>query len=1111
MNVRPGTGRSGASIRRAAAVLALVLIALGLPLLLAVLGGLPFAQVDPFFPVRAATGATPVDLTTMTNWAGQVALVVAWSAWAWMATGVLLEIRYWVSGRSPLPLPAGRTMQWVVAGLVATAFALGGAARSSPAIQPVGSTPSASSFTVGTDAGAGQAPVAGRWMRSSSRSVPSEELRLTTPVAEQPFHSPEVPSRGTRAATPIGSEHAPGITSRDTPPPHLLGNGIHTVVGRETLWSIADDRLGAARRWKEIADMNYGRLQPDGGTLDGGHWIRAGWELVLPSLASVEPEADGAPIAAGPGPVGFAGTVAETDVHAVADEGDWRRESVHELTATPAPTSRRVPPASKMVPPDATAEGATTAAASFAGDEVFETPDDTTDENPTTTVASAVSVFPTKPPDISAASSSVGSAASQSSAPFGAPVVPPGPTLPIAPVGAGVVGVGVTGLIDRLRRVQQRNRLAGERITLPGPDLRRLEQRLRLGDGAAVLRAVDAAIGRFVASSTSADPVGAVRGVAVTDQFVELHLDERVDDDPVAPGFRAVDGKRAIGIDRRRLDVDDPALVSSRAPGAGRRNHVPGLVTVGRNGDRVVFVNLESFSTVAVAGSRADAEGVIRALALELATSDRASDVDLVLVGFGADLARFDRVTVTDAGGPLVADLAWRALRDAMRLEDLALDSVAAARAADPGGEWDPVVVICGPSVATEDVRALMDAARGSGRERSGGMTVMAIAATEDHFGAEWLLQAGPTAGSDRRTGREVLAVFDGLLVPQEVSASEVAGVGGLLDVATEGQRPDADGSGHETAENLDASTGAVMPPPEVSRSGAGELTAADDVGPVGVAALVGRIDRASVPVGGAVSRPDPLTSGSGPTSGYPGSEVEVAVLGPVEIRGAARTFTRAWSRELVVYLSMHPGPTPNDVWATALWPERVMAPSSLHSTVSVARRALGKAADGTDHLPRSHGSLALGPSVHTDWDRFEVLASSEDADAWREALSLVRGRPFEGLRSTDWSVLDGTAPALESEIVDLSGRLAGACLRAGDARGAEWSARRGLLVSPYDERLYRMLLRAADAAGNPSGVESVMAELVRVVADEIEPVESVHPSTLALYRSLSRRRIPAL
>ena len=239
--------------------------------------------------------------------------------------------------------------------------------------------------------------------------------------------------------------------------------------------------------------------------------------------------------------------------------------------------------------------------------------------------------------------------------------------------------------------------------------------------------------------------------------------------------------------------------------------------------------------------------------------------------------------------------------------------------------------------------------------------------------------------------------------------------------------------------------------------------------------------------------------------------EVEVAVLGPVEIRGAARGFTRAWAEELVVYLAMHPGGATNETWATALWPERLMAPSSLHSTASVARRSLGTARDGSDHLPRSHGRLKLASTVGTDWTRFQELAASEDTERWHDALSLVRGRPFEDSRSTDWSILDGTAPAIESAVVDLSGRLAGARLRAGDPRGAEWSARRGLLVSPYDERLYRMLLRAADAAGNPGGVESVMAELVRVVADEIEPIESVHPSTLSLYRSLSRRADRAL
>ena len=230
-------------------------------------------------------------------------------------------------------------------------------------------------------------------------------------------------------------------------------------------------------------------------------------------------------------------------------------------------------------------------------------------------------------------------------------------------------------------------------------------------------------------------------------------------------------------------------------------------------------------------------------------------------------------------------------------------------------------------------------------------------------------------------------------------------------------------------------------------------------------------------------------------------------MLGPVEIRGASREFTRAWAKELVVYLAMHPRGASNEAWATALWPDRLMAPSSLHSTASVARRALGRSRGGVDHLPRSHGRLALGPTVGTDWERFVALADSVQPARWRAALELVRGRPFEGLRSSDWPILEGIGPAIESSVVDLSGRLAGACLRAGDARGAERSARKGLLVSPYDERLYRMLLRAADLGGNPAGVEAVMAELVRLVAEGVEPLESVHPSTLQLYRSLTRKK----
>jgi DNA-binding SARP family transcriptional activator len=147
-----------------------------------------------------------------------------------------------------------------------------------------------------------------------------------------------------------------------------------------------------------------------------------------------------------------------------------------------------------------------------------------------------------------------------------------------------------------------------------------------------------------------------------------------------------------------------------------------------------------------------------------------------------------------------------------------------------------------------------------------------------------------------------------------------------------------------------------------------------------------------------------------------------------------------------------------------------------------------------------------LRPTVGTDWARFVRLAEDEDPDAWVAALDLVRGRPFDGLRASDWTILEGIAPAIEASVVDVAGRCSAAALERGDARRSSWAARQGLKVSPYDERLYRMLMRAADLAGNVAGVEAVMAELLTLVADDVEPCDSVHPATVALYRQLTRR-----
>jgi DNA-binding SARP family transcriptional activator len=185
------------------------------------------------------------------------------------------------------------------------------------------------------------------------------------------------------------------------------------------------------------------------------------------------------------------------------------------------------------------------------------------------------------------------------------------------------------------------------------------------------------------------------------------------------------------------------------------------------------------------------------------------------------------------------------------------------------------------------------------------------------------------------------------------------------------------------------------------------------------------------------------------------GVEVEVAVLGPVEIRGAAQAFCRSAARELVVYLVFHASGVRNEEWAVALWPDRSVAMSTVHSTASVARRALGPSGSGTDHLPRSGRRLRLADTVGTDVDRFMRWAADPDPVGCREALALVRGRPFEGLGLADWAVLEGIQAELEDMVVTTALRGAGHALGAGQVHEAEWMLRRGLRASPYDERLW--------------------------------------------------------
>ncbi|WP_433432231.1 LysM peptidoglycan-binding domain-containing protein [Nonomuraea sp. CA-141351] len=76
---------------------------------------------------------------------------------------------------------------------------------------------------------------------------------------------------------------------------------VHTVLAGESLWDIAEKRLGDGNRYKEIYKLNKGREQPDGGRLGDPAVIEPGWRLILPDRPTAPKAAQQRP-ATGPAP-----------------------------------------------------------------------------------------------------------------------------------------------------------------------------------------------------------------------------------------------------------------------------------------------------------------------------------------------------------------------------------------------------------------------------------------------------------------------------------------------------------------------------------------------------------------------------------------------------------------------------------------------------------------------------------------------------------------------------------------------------------------------------------------------------------------------------------------
>ncbi len=264
---------------------------------------------------------------------------------------------------------------------------------------------------------------------------------------------------------------------------------------------------------------------------------------------------------------------------------------------------------------------------------------------------------------------------------------------------------------------------------------------------------------------------------------------------------------------------------------------------------------------------------------------------------------------------------------------------------------------------------------------------------------------------------------------------------------------------------------------------------------------------------------PDAETGQSGLVVGpfvEPPTELEIRVLGPVEVVGPAKPFDRHRYLELAVYLGLHPDGVSDERLKMVLWPEQAPATATFNTVVSTTRNRLGRDSLGEPHLvhyANADRRYRLGDHATSDVARFETRVAHaralDDAAAiaeYRTALDLVRGQPFAEVHGFEWAWSEGFVAHLEITVARAAHDLAELCLNDRDADGATWAATRGLLAAPGDEILYRDRMLACDLAGNIAGVESVMRELEHAV-EGIEPWDRIHPETVALYQQLVRGR----
>jgi nucleoid-associated protein YgaU/DNA-binding SARP family transcriptional activator len=1003
--------RTGQLLRGLGSLVATLALVVGVPLLLASWVGWPLPSRLPHLDTLEQAAQSGVRDEVLVN----TLAVIAWLAWAQIVLALVVEVIALLRGRQPVHLP-------VIPGLQVTAGRLvAGIVMFASTVHP------ARAYAEPTP-------------------IPAVVVNATSPVAASgaPWTNGVVVDLN--SADPVLVSHTIDLTPTAPSP----GQATVTVQRHDSYWAIAERTLGDGLRWREILDLNVGRTLPDGTTIRAGdQTLYAGWVLVLPSDAVVEPTTapvvDATPSAEVP-------AASETEV--VVERGDnlWtisedRIESElgreagdpevapYWQTVVDANQDRYVQAGNpNLIYPGQVLVLPSTGHAQPAGDPPTEAapepadaggPSETPpppptpqtdapaiDETPTT-----VTTVPTTASDEAAPSSADTTARADTHADTDAETNDSSlVAVALGALSSIALAVGLKRLLDRRRR-RFTNEHPGQ---LPGrtpPEQHEVHQAIVAQADEERIDDLQGVLGRLSASLAASGSDRRPRMIRHSGDVLEVLLDEP---DTHAPaGWNSTDDGTVWTL----VDVPDP-----ESPYEGPLSPAPLMVTVGQpEDDAQLYLDLEADGLISLTGDGEVAANLGRSIVTELTLSPLADTIRVIAIGdvVDPDAKVLEHLTIVESWDSHSEDLmAWTSQsHDALGENGWANAFI--GRGTDPDHDALVPIAVVADRPPPDDLAAAL---------RSAQPSAVAVVVVGDF----------PDALATVRCEDDALNfdMVDLACAPQQMDADELAAISSVL-VATDSPEE------QELMEQLRAEF-------DASASSNGNGSSNPNAGDAGIP-------------GGADEPPE--------------AEVLVRLLGDIEVDGGQPLKPKATA--VVAYLALHRSVTTARL-EEACWfgSDGATHTKRIHDTMAEVRSALG-----SQHFPANRsGRYVVEPQVRTDLELFDwhvqqaaVLPTEAALEHYQAALDMVTGKPFSypnaARASYGWVDFEHHATTWELKVAGVAQACAAMCMDAGEPAAATSMLSKLVQAIPLNSALVEALMRAHIADDDPAGADAVYQE----------------------------------